>query len=59
MVASSREMGGFHGSTDLNGAMLTKKRKMLIEEGVAFEDVSADIKKRGKYKVASECVYQF
>ena len=52
-------MGGFHGSTDLNGAMLTKKRKMLIEEGVAFEDVSADIKKRGKYKVASECVYQF
>ena len=59
MVTSSREMGGFHGSTDLNGIMLSKKRKMLIEEGVHFEDISEAKRKKGNYKVASDCVHHF
>jgi O-6-methylguanine DNA methyltransferase len=59
VVASSREMGGFHGSTDLVGSDLTRKRKMLCEEGVEFDEPSEHDKKRGNFKVAIGSVHQF
>lgn len=37
VVASSRELHGFQGSTDANGSCLRKKKEMLLEEGVIFE----------------------
>lgn len=45
VVASDRSLGGFFGSTDLSGSLLQKKREMLKEETVKFEEggkVSAD-----------------
>lgn len=59
VVASSREMGGFHGSTDLIGSELTRKRKMLIDEGVVFDEPSEQDKKRGNYKVSEVSVHFF
>jgi methylated-DNA-[protein]-cysteine S-methyltransferase len=59
VVASSREMGGFHGSTDLVGSELIRKRKMLRDEGVDFEEPSEHDKKRGNYKVSSGSVHHF
>ena len=38
VVASDRSLGGFFGSTDLSGSLLQKKREMLKEETVKFEE---------------------
>jgi len=37
VVKTSRELGGFCGSTDQNSDLLKKKRRMLQEEGVLLD----------------------
>lgn len=48
--------GGFSGSKDPDGPLLKKKRKMLEEEGVVFEDNHLEI---ANLKVASESLHEF
>lgn len=59
VIAGSREMGGFEGSKDLLGSKLCKKRKMLLEEGVKFENVSEENLKKGNYKIHIDSLYYF
>jgi methylated-DNA-[protein]-cysteine S-methyltransferase len=56
VVASDRSLGGFSGSKDPDGPLLKKKRKMLEEEGVVFEDNHLEI---ANLKVASESLHEF
>mmetsp|Transcript_17297 Transcript_17297/g.28922 ORF Transcript_17297/g.28922 Transcript_17297/m.28922 type:complete len:151 (-) Transcript_17297:427-879(-) len=50
VVASDRTLGGFFGSTDLSGSLLKKKRDMLAEETVTFEENG---------KVSESCLHTF
>lgn len=38
IVKTDRTLGGFHGETNQESELLTKKRRMLTEEGVMFDD---------------------
>lgn len=50
VVASDRTLGGFHGSTDLSGSLLKKKKEMLKKEEVSFEENG---------KVSEACLHSF
>lgn len=60
VVTGKRELGGFEGSTNLLGKNLSKKRKMLEDEGVVFdESVSEEKKSKGVYRVSLASMYAF
>ena len=59
VVASSFELGGFEGSKDLLGKNLTKKRKMLVEEGVEFEEATELQQSKGTFKVSRTSIYTY
>ena len=50
VVASDMTLGGFYGSTDVSGSLLKKKKEILEEETVTFEDNG---------KVSTSCLHTF
>jgi methylated-DNA-[protein]-cysteine S-methyltransferase len=50
VVASDRTVGGFFGSTDKSGSLLKKKKDMLEEETVTFDESG---------KVSQACLHTF
>jgi methylated-DNA-[protein]-cysteine S-methyltransferase len=60
VVASSRSIGGFHGegfSPCCPGGHVSRKRAMLVEEGVRFESEDDEEKnKEGYWRIARACV---
>jgi methylated-DNA-[protein]-cysteine S-methyltransferase len=59
VVASSRSIGGFHGegfSPCCPGGHVSRKRAMLLEEGVRFENEDEETDKEGYWRIARASV---